>query len=144
VVQFWQERRDGLPNQIPAPRSHEIGSCAVREFDKAVLIDRDNGCWTRFYQYAYSLLGYQSQPTVAQDFGDEQSGSDQSQGFKTRTDGSVGWVQVAETLAKQRTCCAHYDNCPAWQEPGCQHDRKQIEKTQRNIWFGPPIQSGDR
>ena len=119
VVQAF--RSLGLPQRV---QEHVGVKERERGYDEATLVDRDNCGWTGFDQDAQSLLGCQSQATVAQDFRDKQSGTGQRQRFKTGAEGSVGWVEVAETLAQQRACDTHENERPTRQKPGREHDGK--------------------
>jgi len=128
VMEFRQKCGDRLADQISVERDHEDGCCVVSEFDDAMFVDGDNRRGTRFNQNAHSLLGRQSQPAVAQDFRNEQSGADERQRFETGADGGIRRGQIAEPLAEQRASDPHQGDCPLRQKPRSQHDGKQIEK----------------
>jgi hypothetical protein len=57
---------------------------------------------------------------------------------------AVGRIQIAEPFAQQPASDSHGYDSPAGQETGRQHDGEQIQKAQRKVGFGPPIEDCNR
>lgn len=64
----------------------------VGQLNESSFVDSQNRRWTRFHQYADSVLGLLAQAPVAQHFGGQESAAAECQGFETLTNMGVRWI----------------------------------------------------
>src|SRR5215469_3415547 len=113
MMKFWKECSHRLPDQIFSMRHHELRRSTICQFDESPFIDGHDGGWAGFYKHLHSLLRFQAKPPIPQNLRRQQTASAKCQGFKAQPDVSVGWIQIAESLAETRANDTQQHDRPA-------------------------------